>query len=140
MLRHRLDEARTGGIVAELPAERLDALGERFVGDRHSAPHLVEEAVLGNQLTGFPHEQCEGVEIAGIELHRRIVAPQLAVARVEHEPVEAKAAGDHFSAKPHDLLMPFIAASVIAMRRSSMETGQWQKRMSAVGGADSPGA
>ena len=51
-------------------------------------------------------QQGQRVEIAGVELDRLVAAPQLAVARIEHETVEAEAAGSHFSAKPQDLLMP----------------------------------
>jgi hypothetical protein len=39
MFRNGLDEARPCGVVAELPPQRLDALGERFVGDGDAAPH-----------------------------------------------------------------------------------------------------
>jgi hypothetical protein len=59
MLGNRLDEARAGGVVAELPAERPDALGERLVGDGHAAPDLVVKARLGNQLALLPHQQCQ---------------------------------------------------------------------------------
>ena len=92
VLGHRLDETRVGGVVAELPAKRLDALGQRFVGHRNAAPHFVEETVLRHQFARLADQQPERVEIARIELHRRIVAPQLAVARVEREAVEAEAA------------------------------------------------
>ena len=80
VLGHRLDEARARGVVAELPSQRLDALGQRLVGDRHAAPHLVEEAVLRDEPARLAHQQRQRVEIAGVELHRRIVARQLAVA------------------------------------------------------------
>ena len=96
MLGYRFDEARAGGVIAELPAQRLDALGERLVGDGHAAPDLVVKPRLGDELSLLAHEQREGVEIAGIQLHRRVVPAEPAVARIEKEAFEAKAAGRHF--------------------------------------------
>ncbi len=81
MLGNGLDEARPGGVVAELAAQRLDALGQRLVGDRDAAPHLGEETVLGHELAGIADEQGQGVEIAGVELDRPIVAAQPAIGR-----------------------------------------------------------
>ena len=109
MLGHRLDEARVGRIVIELPAQGLDALGQRLVGDRDAAPDLVEETVLRDQPPGLADKQGEGVEIAGVELDRRIVAAQLAIGRIEGEAVETEAAGYHFSGFPQPLLMTLTA-------------------------------
>ena len=85
MLGDGFDEARTRGIVAERAAERLDALGQRLVGDRHPAPDLVEEAILGDQLAGIADEQGQRVEIAGVEIDRRAVAEQPPVGAIEGE-------------------------------------------------------
>ena len=46
VLGDRFDETGPRGIVAELPAQGLDALGQRLVGDRNAAPYLVEESIL----------------------------------------------------------------------------------------------
>ena len=92
MLGHGLDEARVGRIVIELPAQGLDALGQRLVGDRDAAPDLAEEAVLGDQPPSLADEQGEGVEITGVELDRRVVAAELAIGRIEGETVETEAA------------------------------------------------
>ena len=91
VLWHGLDEAGAGGVVAELAAQGADALGERFVGDRHATPHFVQEAVLGDQAPLFAHQQGQCVEVACVEFDRRAVAAQLAVGGVEHEIVEAEA-------------------------------------------------
>ena len=91
MLGHRLNEARSGRIVAELAAKRADALGEGFVGDRNAAPYFVEKAVLGNQPSLFADQQRQGVEVARIKLNLRAVAAQPAVIGIEHETVKAEA-------------------------------------------------
>jgi hypothetical protein len=106
MLGYRFDEARAGGVVSQLPAQRLDALGQRLVGDGHAVPDLVVKPRLGDELSLLAHQQREGVEIAGIQLHRRVVAAEPAVARIEKEALEAKAAGTHVSAVPQPLLLP----------------------------------
>jgi len=84
-----LDEARIAGAVAKGAAQRLDALGERFVGDRDPAPHLGQEAVLGDQCAGLAHEQGERVEVARVELDGDVVAGQPAVTGVKPEAAEA---------------------------------------------------
>jgi hypothetical protein len=113
VLWHGFDVARVRSVVAELPSKRLDALGQRFVGDGDTAPHFVEEAVLGNEPAPLTHEQRKRIEITGVELQRHFIERQPAVLGIELEAVEAKAAGRHFSAKPHDLLMPCIAGSAM---------------------------
>jgi DHA2 family multidrug resistance protein len=95
VLGHRLDEARPPRVVAELPAQRPDALGQCLVGDRHAAPHLVHEALLRDQPALLADQQGERVEIARVELDRRAVAAELAVARIEDEAVETIGAGRH---------------------------------------------
>jgi hypothetical protein len=67
------------------------------------------ETVLRDELAGLAHQQCERVEIAGVELDRHSRPAQLPVRQVEREIVEAKAAGRHFSAKPQKLLMPLTS-------------------------------
>ena len=56
VLRH-FDETRPARIIAELAAKRLDALGQRFVGDRDALPDFGEEAVFGNELAAFADQQ-----------------------------------------------------------------------------------
>ena len=109
MLGHGFDEARVGSIVIELPAKGLDALGQRLVGDRDTAPDFIEETVLGDQPPGLAHKQGKRVEITGVELDRRIVAAELAIGRIEGEAVETKAAWRHFSGFPQPLLMTLTA-------------------------------
>jgi len=104
-----------------LAAQRLDALGQRLIGDRYTPPDLAEKAILGNQLAAFPQHQEQGVEIARVELDRRTIAHQPPLRRIEHEIVEVKAAGRHFSAKPQELLMPLTGESVRMTPHSSME-------------------
>src|SRR5438270_816447 len=93
MLRHGLNETRPRRIVAELPTQRLDALRERLVRDRHSAPDFVEEAFLRDQAAMFADEQGKCVEIPAIQLDCLIVAPQLAVADIKREAIEAESSG-----------------------------------------------
>ena len=50
--RQRLDVSRLVGVVAAAPAERLDAGGERRVGDRGPVPYGAEEFFLGDHLAG----------------------------------------------------------------------------------------
>ena len=126
VLGHRLDEARAGGIVPELASQRPNALGERFVGDRDSTPHLVEEAILGDELALFADQQRQGVEIAAVEFDRFASAPQLAIVGIEHELLKDEASG-HFSAKPHPLLMPFTGVAGTPTMQSCMERHEWQQ-------------
>ena len=56
VLGNRLDEARTGRIVAELLPECPDALCESLVSDGHASPDLPEEAVLGDELALLAHQ------------------------------------------------------------------------------------
>jgi hypothetical protein len=74
-----LDESRPRGIVAELATKRRNALGQRFVGDRHPVPHFVEEALLRDERSGFTDEQGKRIEVAGVYLDRNAVAAEPAV-------------------------------------------------------------
>ena len=109
MLGHGFDEARVGRIVIELPAQGLDALGQRLVGDRDAAPDLAEEAVLGDQPPGLADKEGEGVEITGVELDRCVVTAELAIGRIEGKTIETEAAWRHFSGFPQPLLMTLTA-------------------------------
>jgi len=87
-LRHRLDEARIVGPVAERPAQALDALGQRLVANGHAPPNLLEEAVLGDQPALLAHQQGEGIEISRVERHPLVAAKQLPLRLVETERAE----------------------------------------------------
>ena len=99
VLGHRLDKPRLGRVVAQLPPDRPDALRQRFIGDRNAAPHLLQEAVLRDELAVLADQQRERIEITAVELDVVRPAPQMTVVRVEHEFLESEALG-HRSAKP----------------------------------------
>ena len=123
MLRDGLDEARIGCVVAELPAEGLDALRQRLVRYRNSPPDLVEETGLGNEPALLAHQQYQRVEVTAVQLHWAIAAEELPVWLIEREVFEAKGAGRHFSANPHVLLMPFTGCPSM-LKPASMHGGK----------------
>ena len=85
VLGHRLDEARIARLVAQRGPERADALGQRLVGDRHRAPDLFVEPVLGNQAACIPDQQRQRIEIARIERHRASGTQQDALIAIDRE-------------------------------------------------------
>jgi hypothetical protein len=99
VLGHSLDEPGARHIITETLAKRLDALGQRLVGDWYAAPDLVEEALLGNEPAAFRNEQQERIEIARIELHSLAAAAQAPVAWIEEKSLEAETSRRHVFSK-----------------------------------------
>ena len=67
MLGNGLYIARMRGIVSDLPAYVLDALGEGRVGHKRLLPHGVEDALLSHKLTAPTQEKEQDVEVFCIE-------------------------------------------------------------------------
>lgn len=100
--RDGLDVARVRGVVAEVPADFFDALRERAVADDYIVPHLCEEPILLDELPMLSYEEREGIEVACVEGHAVVSAPELPVGRVEEEVAELVAYG-HISHAHRDL-------------------------------------
>ncbi len=61
--RHRANEARVAGVVAERTSERSDRLRQRSVRDDDVAPHLVEDGLLGYGVLPAHDEQLKKIEV-----------------------------------------------------------------------------
>ncbi|HET9229742.1 MAG TPA: hypothetical protein VFO00_00550 [Vitreimonas sp.] len=92
MLRRCLDKAWARRVIAELLAQRLDALGQRLVRHRHAAPHLLQEAVLRHQLALLAHQQDQRIEIARVNIHPRAIAFEPPILGIERKTIEVEAA------------------------------------------------
>jgi hypothetical protein len=78
-----LDVARAAGVVGERAAQLLDAGRQRIVTDRATAPHAIEELLLGDDLLRAFCQRAEHGGGARRQLDHAAVAAELAAARVE---------------------------------------------------------
>ena len=88
---HRLDGALLASGIAHGATRRLDAAGERRLGDEPIPPDRVEQLGLGNDTITIGDEMDEHVEDLGLDVHRRVGAPELVARRVDHRVAESVA-------------------------------------------------
>ena len=125
--------------LPELPAKRLDALRQRFVGDRHPAPHFVEELVLWYELAAVPHEQRERVEVARVDLHRSPAVHQPPFPRVQHEALERERRRHFQQNLTTCSCLPGAQGRKTLGTQSCMEVGIWQAMRTRLKGHEFPG-
>jgi hypothetical protein len=82
---HRPDDRLAAAVVGDRLAHRLDARGERRLGDEAVAPHLVEQLLLADHASPPLHEIRQQVERLRFELDLLAVAAQ-------HDPLEIELA------------------------------------------------
>ena len=86
--RHRLDEARRAGIVAEREADRIDRHAEARFGDVKARPYRREKRLLGDEFAGVFGEMAEHAERLRRKRDPGRAAPELGVGAVKHEVAE----------------------------------------------------
>ena len=112
MARHRANEPRLAGIVAERTPERSDSLRQRSVRHDDVAPHLLEDGLLGHRVSPAHDEQQQKIEVLRDQRNRPPVSQQQPLARREHEVGEPKSDGrsheaSSLSEEPRAARMPF---------------------------------
>lgn len=85
-LRHRLDESRIRGVVAQRFPQLPDRVRERSVGDEDSRPHFLDDLFLWDHLARVLGEADEDLHDPGIEAHSLAAAHNLVLVR-PHQPV-----------------------------------------------------
>ena len=94
---HRHHARRRGGVTPERLPEPRHRHRDHVVGDRSPGPHLLDQLVLGDELTGVADQRQEQAHDQRIDGQRGALATQLESLRVELEAVEGV---DHVNARP----------------------------------------
>ena len=88
MLWNGLDKDRPRGIIPKHTAQAADALCERFVGDRNTAPDIIHELVFRHKRAGIGGEQDKRIKIAAGDIDNNTIAIQASAADLKREAAE----------------------------------------------------
>ncbi|MCE2729621.1 MAG: hypothetical protein LW623_06520 [Sphingomonadaceae bacterium] len=79
---------RPRGIIPKHTAQAADALRERFVGDRNTAPDIVHELVFRHKRAGIGCKQNKRIKIAAGDVDNDAIAMQASAAHLKREAAE----------------------------------------------------
>lgn len=83
------DETLFLAVVAQRLPRRLDARGDRGLGDDPAAPDLLDDLVLADEAVGIAREQDQQRQHLRLQMLRVPVLAQLELARIELEAFKA---------------------------------------------------